>query len=160
MTSAETASEFSLIDRVAVHASVACAFITDPQGRVLIVKPGYRDGWLFVGGFVDPGESPHQACVREVKEEIGLDLPAGDLLVIDWVPKTDNLDLPLTFYLFDCGVIDDPDAIALQESELTEYRFLPAEQAVALLAGFNQPRVALAMEARSTGKTVYQPALG
>lgn len=160
MTSTEAASDISWTDGIAKHAAVACAFITDPEGRVLIVKPHYRQDWLFVGGFVDPGEAPHQGCMREIKEEIGLDLSAGELLVIDWLPRADNVDLPLTVYVFDCGVLDNAGRIALQESELTEYRFLPPGEAVELLADFNKPRVPLALEARRTGKTVYQPGRG
>ncbi|GAB3240607.1 hypothetical protein GCM10027447_39400 [Glycomyces halotolerans] len=67
-----------VLDSFAVSFAVACAFFTDPLGRALVVKPNDRDDWQFVGGMVDKGESPHEACVREVKEEIGLDMPVGD----------------------------------------------------------------------------------
>ncbi len=140
-----------------MHIAVACAFITDPEGRPLIVEPNYRDGWLFVGGLVDRGESPHEGCAREIKEEIGLDLPVGDLLVVDWVARGDRLDMPLTFYLFDGGVIEDPATIKLQEEELSRFEFLSPDDAIGLLADFNRPRVPLALEARRIGRTIYQP---
>lgn len=149
-----------LIDSAAVAFAVACSFITDPEGRVLIVNPHYRDDWLFVGGGVDKGETPNEGCAREVKEEIGLDRTVGDLLVVDWVPLPDNLDMPIAFYLFDGGVITDPDSIHLQAEELDEFKFLPPDKAVSLLADFNKPRVEMAIEARRTGKTVYQPMYG
>src|SRR5262249_18627738 len=47
-------------------------FVRDRKGRVLLVQrrnPPYRNEWAFPGGFVDEGEDPEDACVREVKEE-------------------------------------------------------------------------------------------
>lgn len=147
----------SLIDGIAVSYTVACAFFTDPAGRVLLVKPTYRDDWSFVGGLVDRGEAPHEACVREVKEEIGLKVPVGDLLVLDWVRQHEFVNAPLTFYLFEGGVIDDADLIRLQEDELEGFDFFLPEEAAALSVGINPGRVELALEARRTGRTVYQP---
>jgi len=58
----------------------------DAQGRVLLVKPTYKDGWDIPGGYVEPGESPKQAARREVLEELGIEPPIGRLLVVDWAP--------------------------------------------------------------------------
>ncbi|WP_199035319.1 NUDIX domain-containing protein [Glycomyces salinus] len=144
-------------DGFAVSFAVACAFFTDPAGRALVVKPNYRDDWQFVGGMVDKGESPHDACAREVKEEIGLDMPVGDLLVLDYEPDHAFVGAPMTTYVFDGGVIDDPDLIRLQADELEEFSFLPVESAARLFADFSRARLGLAAEARRTGKTVFQP---
>ncbi|MFL5627283.1 MAG: NUDIX domain-containing protein, partial [Ktedonobacteraceae bacterium] len=46
------------------------AFFLDKQGNILIVKPTYRSDWLLPGGIVEKDESPRQACVREIKEEL------------------------------------------------------------------------------------------
>lgn len=150
-------SSRALIDRIAVSGTVAGAFITDHEGRVLLVKPASRDEWGFVGGWVNRGESPHEGCAREVKEEIGLDLPVGDLLVLDWLTETGYVAEPLTFYLFDGGVIDDPDLIRLRAGEIEEFGFFGPEQALSRSGEFNRARLALALEARRTGKAVYQP---
>jgi 8-oxo-dGTP diphosphatase len=58
----------------------------DAGGRVLLVDPVYKDPWEIPGGVVDADESPGQAAVREVREELGLALPLGRLMVVDWVP--------------------------------------------------------------------------
>jgi 8-oxo-dGTP diphosphatase len=48
--------------------------LVDEQGRVLLREPaGHYDGyvWTFPKGRPDPGETPEQAALREVKEETG-----------------------------------------------------------------------------------------
>lgn len=144
-------------DGFAVSFAVACAFVTDRAGKALVVKPNYRDEWQFVGGMVDRGESPHEACAREIKEEIGLDMPVGDLLVLDYVPDHPFVAAPMTIYVFDGGVIDEPDRIRLQVDELEAFRFLPVQQAARLFAELHRARIGLAAEARRTGSTVFQP---
>lgn len=145
-----------VLDRFAVSYSVSCAFATDLDGRVLIVKPSYRDHWQFIGGMVDTGETPHGACAREVREEIGLDLAVGDLLVLDWVVSHEFVAAPMTVYLFDAGVIDDPDKIRLQADELEQFCFLLPEQAASRFAEVHRARIELALEARRTGRTAYR----
>ena len=45
----------------------AGALITDPSGRILLVKPNYRDHWTLPGGICEHGEPPHLGCAREVE---------------------------------------------------------------------------------------------
>src|SRR5271155_4466384 len=61
----------------------AGALITDPAGRILLVKPNYRDHWTLPGGICEHGEPPHAGCAREIAEELGLDLEVSALLAID-----------------------------------------------------------------------------
>jgi 8-oxo-dGTP diphosphatase len=53
----------------------ACALI-DPDGRVLIAqRPADKEMgglWEFPGGKVEPGESPEEALIRELAEELGI----------------------------------------------------------------------------------------
>ncbi len=55
----------------------ACALI-DADGRVLIARrPADKDMaglWEFPGGKVDPGERPEVTLIRELKEELGIDV--------------------------------------------------------------------------------------
>jgi len=44
----------------------------DENGRVLIVKPTYKDHWQLPGGVIEAHESPASGALREVQEEIGL----------------------------------------------------------------------------------------
>jgi ADP-ribose pyrophosphatase YjhB (NUDIX family) len=54
----------------------AMVFLTDNGGRVLLVRPTYRDGWLPPGGFLGRGESAEQTIAREMREELDLDVQA------------------------------------------------------------------------------------
>jgi 8-oxo-dGTP pyrophosphatase MutT (NUDIX family) len=150
----------SLLDGFATSYAVVCAFATDPSGRILVVKPTYREEWQFVGGMVDHGETPHEACAREVKEEIGIDLPVGDLLVLDYVPDHGFVSAPMTIYVFDCGTVAEPDSIRLQENEIEAYDFLPVEAAAAKFHPTNGPRMRLAAGARRAARTMYVPHAG
>lgn len=47
------------------------------RGKLLLTKrahPPFRDWWDLPGGFIDRGEDPRQALLREIKEETGLDV--------------------------------------------------------------------------------------
>jgi 8-oxo-dGTP diphosphatase len=61
---------------------VACALL-DEEGAVLIAKrPAGRPLaglWEFPGGKVEAGEKPEDALIRELREELGIDIAAGDL---------------------------------------------------------------------------------
>ncbi len=59
---------------------IAQVFLFDRRNRLIIYlrddKPGipFPNHWDLIGGHVEEGETPEQALVREVKEEIGIDL--------------------------------------------------------------------------------------
>ena len=76
-------------DRVALTVD---AVITDPAGRVLVMECGtepFHGTWVLPGGYVDPGETVEQACMREVREELGLDVRLTGLIGIYSEPGRD-----------------------------------------------------------------------
>ena len=51
----------------------AGALIFDGRGRLLIANPTYKEHWTIPGGIMEAdGETPWEACQREVREEVGL----------------------------------------------------------------------------------------
>ena len=53
------------------------------EGRVFATQRGYgefKDGWEFPGGKVEAGESPEDALLREIREELEVEVNVGDLI--------------------------------------------------------------------------------
>lgn len=80
----------------------ADALIRDEADRVLLVDPTYKDGWDLPGGMVEAGESPADAVVRELGEELALAVRPTRLLAVEWVVAHGPWDDLLAF-VFDCG---------------------------------------------------------
>ncbi|MFF7603845.1 NUDIX domain-containing protein [Streptomyces parvulus] len=131
----------------------AAALFRDAEGRVLLVEPNYREGWALPGGTIesDDGETPRQGARRETLEEIGLDVPLGRLLAVDWVGGTGRP--PIVAYLYDGGVLSEEDlkAIRLQEEELLSWRLVPRGELGAHLLGSLHGRVLAALEVLADG---------
>ncbi len=56
------------------------AVVRDADGRILVVRQSYTNGWIFPGGAVERGEPPVSAMRREVMEETGVCLK-GDVVM-------------------------------------------------------------------------------
>lgn len=133
----------------------ASALITDPAGSsVLIVKPNYRPWWNVPGGILEGDEAPHEACAREITEELGIRLDLGRLLVVDWVAP--NAQRKAWFgFVFDGGVLEDGSEITLQSAELDEFAFVACAELRDRLTQNTADRVDAALRARATGGVVY-----
>ncbi|MFG1884713.1 NUDIX domain-containing protein [Micromonospora sp. NPDC049102] len=135
--------------------AAAAAFITDPAGNVLLVKPTYRDQWAFPGGYVDEGEYPHDACAREIREELGVMLPVGALLVVDWAPPAGPRPRSIVSFTFDCGSVAGLDGFKLPGGELEDIAFLSCHEAEHRLPSNVAVRVGAAMHARDRRAPTY-----
>jgi len=119
---------------VRVRAAAGAVFC-DGSGRVLLVHPVYKDEWEIPGGTLELGESPMAACVREVKEELGLCVRVGSLLCVDWVPPRPAWDGGLMF-VFDGGMLSPAqiESIRLDPAELDQIAFVgPSDLASVLV---------------------------
>ena len=128
----------------------AGALIFDRAGRLLILKPTYKSGWTIPGGIMEAdGETPWEACRREVREETGIEVSRGRLAAMDFRRPRPGRPGGIRF-LFDCGEVSD-EALAdlkLQPEEISEARLVPLPDALALLRGPIRRRVRAATGGR------------
>lgn len=118
---------------VRVVAAVICDSIEN-KSRIFATARGYGDfkgGWEFPGGKIEEGETPQEAVVREIKEELETTVRVGDLI------DTIEYDYP-TFHLsmdcFWCEVVsgelkllEAEAARWLTKDELDSVNWLPAD---------------------------------
>lgn len=92
----------------------------------------YKDGWEFPGGKVEPHETPEQALIREIKEELLADIKVGKKLI------TVEHDYPGFHLSMDCfwaELVNDEDPVLteheaarwLTKDALNEVDWLPAD---------------------------------
>lgn len=134
----------------------AGVLLFDEDDRVLLVDPTYKAGWEFPGGVVERGEPPARAGMREVAEELGLELAtAPRLLLVDWErprpPGFGGLRL-----LFDGGRLESSRAaeLVLPADELRDWRFATESEAAGLLPPVRHRRLQWALRARERGTTL------
>jgi 8-oxo-dGTP diphosphatase len=130
----------------------AGALIFDRAGRLLILKPTYKSGWTIPGGVMEAdGETPWQACRREVREECGLEVRTGRLACVDFRRPKPGRTGGVRF-LFDCGTFDDSvlDGVVLQPEEISGHQFASLPAALKLLRKPIRRRVQAACTAKAT----------
>lgn len=127
----------------------------DEHDRVLLVVPSYKSYRDIPGGYIEHGETPHQAAAREVGEELGITPPIGRLLVADWAPNQTEGDKLL--FLFDGGVLaeEHQDKIQLDPGELTGYDFHDVDRIHELTIARLARRIVHGHAARRDGSTRY-----
>ena len=134
----------------------AAALLCDDMDRMLLVEPTYKDYWEIPGGGVEADESPHAAVERELKEELGLPVQLGRLLVVDWVPprpgRTEGL-----MSVFDGGIltVDQTARIQLPAEELRSWAWCTEREASERLSELLTRRIIAAMRARAEGTAAY-----
>ncbi|MFD9903706.1 NUDIX domain-containing protein [Streptomyces sp. NPDC059063] len=136
-------------------AASAGAIITDEHGDVLMVNPVYTAYWNLPGGHIDGEESPSLACAREIRQELGLDVQVGDLLVVAWVDTGGQM--PRVYYIFDAGVVSAKQrrSIRVQEGGVGKYGFVaPDRIGTSLIPPFAQSLWAAALTARKEQRLV------
>jgi len=130
----------------------AAVLFTDDAGRALLVEPVYKDYWEIVGGCVNADESPRQAAVREVKEELGKTVAPGRLLVLDWVPPRPDRTEGVMF-VYDGGTLDEREmtGVHLPPDELRSWAWCTEAEIEQRMSGLLARRVIAALHAKAEG---------
>ena len=113
---------------------VVAAIIID-DGKVFATQRGYgefKDGWEFPGGKIDDGETPEEALIREIKEELDTEIVVNELL------DTVEYDYPKFHLSMDCFICKIKfGELVLKEHEASKWltketldsvEWLPADQ--------------------------------
>ncbi len=113
------------------------AAIIKNGNKIFATQRGYgefKDGWEFPGGKIEENETPEQALVREIKEELDADIKVGEL--IDWV-EYDYPNFHLSMGCFWAEIIsgnlvlkEHEAARWLTREQLDDVDWLPADLAL------------------------------
>ncbi len=139
---------------IRVVAAIIKAVNENNEPIIFATQRGYGDfkgGWEFPGGKIEEGETPHEALVREIKEELDTEIKVGELL------ETVEYDYP-TFHLsMDCFwaeivsgdlVLKEHEAAKwLTKETLDSVAWLPADQGLVEKIGERMGEVCLDSEA-------------
>ncbi|MEV4264568.1 NUDIX hydrolase [Kribbella sp. NPDC049584] len=136
----------------------ADAILRDEQGRILLVDPDYKPDWDLPGGMIEANEPPIDGLIRELKEELNLEVTAGQLTLvcIDWVsphgPWDDSLML-----IFDAGQLTSGQISDLEpnHNELARYALLTPDEARNRLRPYVWLRLQAALDADESKTVAY-----
>ena len=117
------------------HIEVVAAIIHDEKGRIFATQRGYgdyKDWWEFPGGKMEAGETPEQALVREIREELDAQISIDKFLyTVDW----DYPQFHLTMHCYMASLLTDAlhlneheAARWLSKEEIHSVNWLPADE--------------------------------
>ena len=115
--------------------NVVAAVIKDEEGKILITQRNLKKAqgglWEFPGGKIEPNETKENAIVREIKEELDIDIKVEGYLsekVFNYPEKDINLiALECKKINGDIKLLEHEDYRWVENSELANFEFAPAD---------------------------------
>jgi len=93
---------------------IAQGLIRNNANETLLCELTYKQEWDLPGGVVDPHESPAHAVIRELREELQVEVLPRSLVAVNWLPSWRGWDDAM-LCVFDLGVDDQVIARARLE---------------------------------------------
>lgn len=113
---------------------VVAAIITHEE-KILATQRGYgefKGGWEFPGGKIEPGETSQGALVREIREELEMEIEVGDFVeTVEYDYPQFHLSMDCFFCTIKSGnlVLKEHEAAKwLRKEELDTVEWLPADE--------------------------------
>ncbi|MEE6389146.1 MULTISPECIES: NUDIX domain-containing protein [Microbacterium] len=110
---------------------VSAAVIVDAEGRVLVVRKHGTTRFMQPGGKPEPGESAVETLLRELQEELGLELAESDLRPLGRFVSAAANEPGHRVVAEAFATSIEPDAVRVQ-AELAELRWITPDDAAAL----------------------------
>jgi 8-oxo-dGTP pyrophosphatase MutT (NUDIX family)/DNA-binding transcriptional regulator YhcF (GntR family) len=111
-------------------APIAAAIVTSHLGVLVARRNDGKPPWTFIAGEIEPGESPADAAVREVKEETGLRIRSGRVIGRRVHPQTGR-----TIVYIAARPTHGTEIFVGDDRELAEVRWVDLAQADQLMGG-------------------------
>lgn len=118
---------------IRVAAAIICDDMEKPS-KIFATAKGYgefKGQWEFPGGKIEAGESPKEALIREIKEELDSDIEVGCLITtVEYDYPTFHLSMDCFWAQLHSGQLTLKEAQAarwLTGSELYDVQWLPAD---------------------------------
>src|SRR6058998_1197627 len=98
------------------------ALIVNPEGKILLAKSHkWFDKYTLPGGHIEVGETMKEAVIREVKEEVGLDVEVAEMLLMQEAVFAEEFWKRKHFIFFDFLCKSKDQRVKLDGRELQEY---------------------------------------
>lgn len=111
-----------------VRPASAGVIVENVAGEALIVKASYKTHWSTPGGMIDAGETPLQAAIRELREEVGLEVSPDELRL--YAVASRQATASATYHFVFTVRLDDQRlrSIRIDGEEIAEWRFVSRQE--------------------------------